>query len=149
MASFVSVLGKWYPRRERAVIQNAEPGKEIYDGLDRDALDMMREGGLLDENGNPKEYFGDSIYTNMDLLTVARQKGFKDVDEYLKFMGLSAKTMEDKSKVELTKVVTHKDNKRVPAVNPPSGGDNMAPGGKGGIKGGFELPDNAYVGMKK
>lgn len=136
MPSFISKGGVWEPAQERVVDPNAPKGKEIYEGPDRAALDMLKAEGVTQ--------LGTSFRLDPELQTRARQMGFKDVDEYLKVYGWDTKKAEEAYLAAKAVVVDHKDPRRKPSSVFPSGGDNTAPGAdpKSHRKGGFELPSD-------
>jgi hypothetical protein len=131
MPSWVSKGGVWEPALERVVDPNAAPGKEIYEGPDRAALEQLKEEGVT--------ALGNHFRLDPELQTRARQMGFKDVDEYLKTYGWDVKKADEDYQKKKTVVNHHKDEVRVPPPVLRSGGDDESRSGKG-RKGGFDVP---------
>ena len=131
MPSWISKGGVWEPALERVVDPNAAPGKEIYEGPDRAALEQLKEEGVTN--------LGTSFRLDPELQTRARQMGFKDVDQYLKVYGWDLKKAEEAYLLVKDKVIDHKDEARKAAKVFPSGGDDESRSGKG-RKGGFDTP---------
>ena len=93
MANFVSIEGKWFPRKERAVDMNKPEGEEIYDGDDRDALAILEE--------NDGELGKDFRLSNEELAIRANNVGCANIDEYLKkYHGYNS----EKKKAEFEKI---------------------------------------------
>ena len=131
MPSWISKGGVWEPAQERVVDPNAPKGQEIYEGLDRAALEQLKTEGVTS--------LGQSFRLDPELQTRARQMGFKDVDEYLKTYGWDAVKAEAAYNAAKKVVVDHKDEvRKAPAIFP-SGGDDESRSGKG-RKGGFDTP---------
>jgi hypothetical protein len=131
MPSFISKGGVWEPAQERVVDPNAPKGKEVYEGLDRAALDMLKNENV--------EHLGQDFRMDPELQTRARQMGFKSVDEYLKVNGYDKEKAEADYQAKKAVVNDHKDPKRKQAAIFPSGGDDESRSGKG-RKGGFDTP---------
>lgn len=133
MPNYVSVFGVWKPAHEKVYLPDEE---RIHDGEDREAR------RIIDENGGS---MGQHYKTNLDLITIARQRGFKDVDEYLTFLGYDPKKAQEKFDEELKKVRKHELPSRNKAADVGrSGGDDESGQGKH-IKGAFEAPPNVNV----
>jgi hypothetical protein len=131
MPSWISKGGVWEPAKERVVDPNAVPGKEVYEGLDRAALEQLKEEGVTN--------LGNHFRLDPELQTRARQMGFKDVDEYLKTYGWDVKKAEEDYLKKKEVVNHHKDMPKVKAAEFRSGGDDESRSGKG-RKGGFDVP---------
>jgi hypothetical protein len=131
MPSWVSKGGIWEPAQERVVDPNAPRGKEVYEGLDRAALEQLKEEGV--------NSLGQSFRLDPELQTRARQMGFKDVDEYLKTYGWDIKKAEEDYLKKKSQVNEHKEEVRRQAPVFRSGGDDESMQGKG-RKGGFDIP---------
>ena len=145
MPTFVSVSGEWSPGKERVALKNlsgkvktingqtVEPGDDyIYEGPDRAALYLLYEQG--------SEKLGQHFRTNMDMVNLVRQLGFKTMDEYLDFVGVKETDEEKKSKEALvSKVTRHELPKRIKEIEVMSGGTEQ---GTGTIirKGGWDRP---------
>lgn len=131
MPSFVSKGGVWEPALERVVDPNAEPGKEVYEGPDRTAQQM------LDANGGS---MGVRFDLDPQIVIISRQLGFKSVKEYLEAFGYDQKKADaayDKAK----KVVnTHKDAPRKPSARIAGGGQDTSGQGKH-REGGYGEPE--------
>jgi hypothetical protein len=120
MPNYNSIGGKWEPAKERVVLPNAEPGKEVYEGPDRAALEQMREQGV--------ESFGQDFMLDPDLQIRARSLGFKTVKEYLNVYGYDEKKSQEQFAKTRARVVDHKRPQPKPAVRIEGGGTNTAPG---------------------
>lgn len=100
MATFVSKDGVWYPGKERVSLKNisgkvltnpseagskffgeeVQPGDDfIYEGPDRAAMFLLFKEKV--------ETLGQDFRQNPDMIGIARQFGFKDVNAYAKAMG--------------------------------------------------------------
>lgn len=133
MPTWISKGGVWEPALERVVDPNAPKGQEVYEGLDRAALDQLKEEGVT--------ALGMHFRLDPELQTRARQMGFKDVDEYLKTYGWDVKKAEEDYLKKKAVVNDHKDPPRVPPPVLRSGGDDESRSGKG-RKGGFDIPSD-------
>jgi hypothetical protein len=136
MPTWISKMGVWEPANEYVVDPSKPKGKEIYEGPDRAALEQLKEEG--------RESLGSNI-PHTDMLVLARQLGFDTVDEYLDKMVPGAKQRSAEAYNKAKGIVeTHADPMKKKGVEPPSGGDNTAPGAsaKSHRKGGFELPSD-------
>lgn len=136
MPSFISKGGVWEPAKERVVNPNAPRGKEVYEGPDRAAVEMLKEENV--------EHLGMSFRLDPELQVRARQMGFKDVDEYLTTYGYDPKKAEADYLKKKDILVEHKDPRRVPQPIIHGGGENTAPGAdpKSHRRGGFgEKPE--------
>jgi len=128
MPQYVSVFGLWKPAHEKVYLPDEE---RFHDGEDREAR------RIIDENGGS---MGQHYKTNLDLITIAHQRGFKDVDEYLKFLGYDEKKAQVKFDEELSKVHKHEAPKRLePARIDRSGGDDTSGHGNH-MKGALDAP---------
>jgi hypothetical protein len=99
MPNFVSVLGKWLPRKEVVTLTNTF-GKTltsdlivgpsgshtvkvgevfIYSGPNREAVKMLKADGV--------DFLGRDFRTDPEFLQAVRNMGFQSVKEYLKWMG--------------------------------------------------------------
>ena len=133
MPTWISKGGVWEPAPEYAVDPKAPKGKEIYEGPDREAQKELQEQG--------DEHLGTNL-PHPDMLTLARQLGFKTVDEYLETMVPGAKKRSEEAYSKAKGVVeTHENPPKKKGINPPSGGDDESRSGKG-RKGGFDLPSD-------
>jgi hypothetical protein len=131
MPSWISKGGVWEPALERVVDPNAPKGKEIYEGLDRAALEQLKEEGVT--------ALGNHFRLDPELQTRARQMGFKDVDEYLKTYGWDVKKADEDYQKKKVVVNDHKEEQKIQPKVFPSGGDDESRSGKG-RKGGFDVP---------
>ena len=138
MASYVSLEGVWYPAKEHAVLEHLSGTKnEIYDGPDRSAeLELAKAYGV-DETGKPKVItFGMNFRENPDFIDFVRQRGFKDAEEYLKFIGYDAKAAKEVFDRQAAVIIKHKLPERKPEPIVEGGGISTAPGNET-IVGGF------------
>jgi hypothetical protein len=135
MPSWISNLGIWKPANEYAVNPNAERGKEVYSGVDRAATEQLIQDKV--------DHLGQSYKMNPDLIRMARELNFKDVDEYLLTMhGVDVNKLSKDAEEKIKNIVVdHKDPARKPASTFRSGGDDESMSGKG-RKGGFETPND-------
>lgn len=96
---FVSVLGKWLPRKETVTLTNTygrtltsdmivgPDGKHtvkegevfIYNGPNREAVKMLKADGV--------DFLGKDFRRDTEFLQAIRNMGFNNVKEYLKWMG--------------------------------------------------------------
>lgn len=134
MPRFVSDGGVWTPAMERAVIEKTNPvtgekEPEIYVGQDREALKLLEEAG--------EETLGQHFSMNPDMFALARQMGYKDVNEYVKAIGFNetqAKELAAKKKAEIN---THALPDKKPELKIIDGGGQDRSGNGNGIVGGF------------
>lgn len=128
MPHFVSVFGDWKAGKEKVYLPDEE---RIYEGKDRAALQVLEEnGGSL----------GSHFKSSMDLVMRAKNLGFENVDEYLKFAGYDEKKAQERFDKELNVVHKHELPKRInPAKIERSGGDDTSGNGNH-LKGEFKAP---------
>jgi hypothetical protein len=105
MPSFVSVDGKHYAAKEKAV--DIRTG-EIYEGPDREAVKFIAQelGVSIQDVINGNLYIGMDAADDPEMTEVAKKHGFNNVAEYMKAKRPSAKELEQ-IKVNQSKVVTH------------------------------------------
>lgn len=131
MGNWNSRGGVWKPAHERAVLPDAPPGEEIYEGPDRDATIMLKAAGV--------DHLGQPARLDPEMVMRARQLGFNSVDEYLSMYNYDEKKAEEGWKRDEERTVTHKKDPAKPPVRVPSGGDDTTGGGQS-MKGGFGDP---------
>lgn len=148
MAQYISKMGVWEPVNEYAVNPKAQKGKEVYEGPDRDALEQMKEAGLIDKDGNVTGSFGQHYSTDPELVIRSRQLGFKTVNEYLHSMNVDIKKLE--SDYESKKLIQneHRDPERNSPTRFSGGGTDTSLNGRDRY-GDFKHPDDAPVGYTK
>jgi len=118
MPNFVSEFGVWKAATERVVDPDAPVGKEIYEGPDRAAMQMLKENG---------DTIGQHFKTNMDFVMRVKQLGFASIDDYLKFIGHDEKKQQAKFDELLKRVNKHELPERHSAVRiDVSGGDDTS-----------------------
>jgi hypothetical protein len=115
MPSFVSIDGKCYAAKEKAV--DIRTG-EIYEGPDREAIKFIaQENGIsIEEAIKTNAFIGMSASEDPEMFEVAKKHGFNSVEEYLKAKKPSAKD-EKVIKAAREKVVTHQPDKPKPGVD--------------------------------
>lgn len=140
MPTFVS-NGKWFPAKERVVDPNAEPGHEVYEGLDRAAVYDLKAQGV--------EFLGQDIKLNTELIIRAKQMGFKDINEYLAANGFD----EAKAKADFDKkmaiVNTHKNPEPKQASKFQGGGFDTSMQGRDAYGGFGSTPSVEEITSKK
>lgn len=130
--------------------QKIEPGANyVYEGPDRAALFQWWE-----ENGRPDSKtmkqldgdvtFGEDFRTNNEFMEqyakFRNMFGFKDVDEYLKYIGYDKEKSHARFLEKASIVAKHDLPGRVPEVKKIGGGDDKANPGKNLKYGGFGEP---------
>lgn len=134
MPNYVSVEGVWKPGKEYVVDPNAEKGKEIYDGLDRQAqLEIQKNGGQM----------GQHFRLNTEFVMRVKQLGFSSIDEYLKFVGYDEDAAKKKADHLMGIVHDHKPEPRKPATKFEGGGKDMTGNKKNDRFGDFGEPKDA------
>lgn len=152
MPRYVSILGKFYPAKERVVLKNTskevfinpsaeyskyageevQPGQEfIYEGPDRKAMTKLYKEGL--------EFFGSDFRKSPEFLQMLRELNFKDEKEYFKFMGIDVDKELETANAKADKVTGHELPARVSAIEKMGGGMDTSGGGNDRL-GGFGLP---------
>ena len=144
MSRFVSDAGVWHAGKERVGLVNRskesievdgkiiQPGDPyIYEGPDRAALFALWEA--------KENTFGEDFRRNPDFLQMIRTRGFKTVNEYLKFVGYDEKVAKERFDKEAAKVSKHELPEAVKRVEKMGGGIDTAGGGLDKT-GGFDLP---------
>jgi len=146
MPSYVSVEGIFYPAKEKVSLKNitdkpkeidgkiVEPGEPyIYEGADRAALFEMYKAGV-------SEFGGDFRYDS-EFLNRIRNLGFKNVKEYLSYVGHDEVTAKEKAEKRAAKVNKHELPAKVKEISQLGGGIDTT--GQGQDKyGGFGEPKN-------
>lgn len=132
-------------------------GAYVYEGPDRAAMYQWWE-----ENGKPTAEqikamdqtnitFGDDFRANSEFMEqyskFRNMFGFKDVDEYLKYLGYDEKKAHEKFLKNASIVNVHDLPDRVPEIKKLGGGDDRANPGKNIKFGGFGDPEE-LVGAK-
>jgi hypothetical protein len=138
MAHFVSDGGVLHPAKEHVVLPHLSgTDKEIYDGPDRAAMEMLAEAYGVDENGYPlKTTFGMPFLEDPLMIDLARQLGYKDVMEYAKSRGYDPEHAKKIFEARAAVVEKYKESKRAPEPIKIGGGGSTAPGNEP-IIGGF------------
>ena len=127
MPTFISHEGEWSPGKEKVALVNrskeareingvlVQPGEPfIYEGPDRAALFELYSQGVAT--------LGQSFRKSPDMLDVVRKFNFKDMDDYLAFIGYD-KAKADKEFTEKAALVSkHELPKRVKEIEVMSGG---------------------------
>ena len=130
MPTFVSKGGEWYPAKEHAVLPHLSgTSKEIYDGPDRAALLLLwQESGKPEDAKRCLTHLGANFKSDPDFVNRVRQMGFKDVTEYLSFIGFDEKVANDEAENNLVRVKSHEVLKRAKAVEMDGGGVEFGTG---------------------
>lgn len=126
MPRYISKLGVWEPAKERVVLPNAEPGKEIYEGEDRAALWEMQKAGHIDEKGNKIGNFGVYFKNDPEFFQMVRSRGYNSIDEYLKAMGFDEEKVKAQYDDHKKAVTRHEAPKRKKGTKFVGGGENRA-----------------------
>lgn len=149
MGEFVSVLGKWSPKRESAMMKNtfgktiesqfitandgshvAKEGENfLYNGPDREAVKMLREQGV--------EYFGKDFRNDTEFIQATRNLGFNSVDDYLKHIGFNEKEYIEKQEKLAGSVVSHETPEQIDEVLELAGGRDFTGNKANNAIGGF------------
>ena len=153
MPRFVSVLGKFFPAKERATLFNSKdeeiknpsapysryheetvPSKSpyIYEGPDRAAMfQLWKEGNL--------EYLGEDFRKSPEFLKLLRDFNFKSSKSYFDYIGYNIKLAEEKAMELAEKVTGHELPNKVEEIKKLGGGSDTS--GQGNIRyGGFGQP---------
>ncbi len=163
MASWITdEKGKWHPAKEKVALTNLsgkvltfkkkdKDGKEfvesvnpgepyIYEGPCREALFQLWE---IDKTGGTTT-IGEDFRTNTEFLeSYAKARnafGFKDVNEYLGYLGFDEKKVKEDFEAKASKVSKHELPNRIAEIKRIGGGDNRANPGKDIRYGGFGEP---------
>lgn len=119
MPEFVSILGRQFPKHERLGLTNKsdkviineysndgkpiQPGEDfIYDGPDREAMRIIKQ-----EGGKDATFLGEDFRDDPEFLQSCRNRGFNDVDEYLKNIGFDEKNSVEEGNKLIEKQVSH------------------------------------------
>lgn len=134
MPSYVSVDGIWYAAKEKVSLRNitdkpkeiegkiVEPGEPyIYDGPDRAALFEMWKAGVSE--------FGNDFRYEPDFMNRVRQLGFKNVKEYLQYVGYDEVKSKEAAEKKAAKVEKHELPAKVKAIQQLGGGVDTSGGG--------------------
>lgn len=115
MPSFISIEGKCYAAKEKAV--DIRTG-EIYNGPDREAIKFIaQENGIsIEEAIKTNAFIGMDASEDPEMFEVAKKHGFNSVEDYLKAKQPSAKVQEEIKK-NRSKVVTHQPEPKKPGVD--------------------------------
>lgn len=118
MPTFISKEGKWFPAKERVVMPDAEPGKEVYEGPDRAAMFDLKAQGV--------EHYGNDFRLDPDVIMRAKQLGFKDIKEYLAAYGYDKVKADADFEKKSAVVNTHKNPTPKAASKFAGGGFDMS-----------------------
>ena len=129
MPTYISVEGKWKPAQEHVVLPHLSgTDKEVYDGPDRAAEFALFEA--------KEKEFGIDFRLDSDFLQRVKQLGFKDLNDYLDFIGYDSEKAKKTAEANLAKVNMHTPPERHEAVEPLGGGKDFTGQGNDVI-GGF------------
>ena len=149
MSTFVSKDGVWYPGKERVSLKNisgkvltnpsekgskyfgeeVQPGDDfIYEGPDRAAMFLLFKEKV--------ETLGQDFRQNPDMIGIARQFGFKDVNAYAKAMGYDKAKVEEEFLKKASVIAKHDLPAKAKEVLIMGGGQDSSGGGVD-IIGGF------------
>lgn len=144
--------GLWHPAKERVALKNNSdksivnpsatwsnffgqmvgPGEPyIYEGPDRAAMFELFDQKV--------ENLGHSFFTDPDLITRARQLGYKDVEEYALVMGYDEKKAKERFAKAGAVITKHELPKKVEAIKILGGGIDKSGQGQD-VYGGFDDP---------
>ena len=127
MPTYVSHKGEWHPAKEKVGLinrsgkvktvngQTVQPGEPfIYEGPDRAALFELYNQGV--------EKLGQNFKRSPEILDIVRKFNFKDIDDYLQFIGYD-EAKADKDFEEKAQLISkHELPKRVKEIDVMSGG---------------------------
>ena len=131
MPKWISRSGKWYPQNEKVGLINKQGEPYIYDGADRAALFVLWQDKV--------ETLGMDFKIDPELLMRVKQLGFKDMAEYLAYIGYDEKKVEEQFKKNASVVNMHELPAKIQAIEKMGGGVDTS--GQGGdILGGFGKP---------
>jgi len=148
MPQFISVGGKWRPKKEQVSIKNTfgktlkskyiigPDGKHsceegqifIYTGPDREAIKMLKEENV--------EYFGRDFKNDPEFLQATRNMGFNSPEEYLTHIGFDEEKETEKQAKEAEIINKHELPKEAEEVAYLAGGKDTS-GNKNDFIGGF------------
>ena len=132
MSRFISKDGVWHPAKEKVALVNRKTGEPfIYEGADRAALFELFQQKV--------ETLGTDFRYDADLLNRIRQLGFKDIEEYLKFIGYDSEKVEAHFKKNASIINKHELPEKVAAIEKMGGGVDTSGQGND-IPGGFGKP---------
>lgn len=131
MPKWLSKGGTWFPRKERVALKKPDGTPYIYEGADRAALFELWDQKV--------ENLGMDFRYDPELLNRVRQLGFKDMEEYLKYIGYDEKKVEEHFKKHASIINKHELPEKIKAIETMGGGTDTS--GQGGdIPGGFGKP---------
>ena len=140
MPTYISKEGTWYPAKEKVSlvdhkgVDGRQPGEPyIYEGPDRGALFELWKAGV--------DKFGMDFRFDSDFINRVRQLGFKNVDEYLKFVGYDEKKAQESADKKATIVTHHEIEKKVKAIKELGGGQDTSGQGRDAYGGFGKAPD--------
>lgn len=149
MASFVSKDGVWYPGKERVSLKNisgkvltnpssegskfhgevVQPGDDfIYEGPDRAAMFHLFKEKV--------DTLGQDFHSNPDMIHMARQFGYKDVNAYAKAVGYDKEKVEADFQAKASVIAKHELPKRAKETMIMGGGQDSS-GSGADVIGGF------------
>lgn len=121
MPSWISRLGKWVPKHEHVVLPQFQgTDKEVYDGPDRAALEVLKEQGV--------ENLGEDFRDNAEMIEVATKFNCDTPEEYARKRGWKPEADSKRIEEESKKVNTHSAPKKQKGVFP-EGGSPLQKGG--------------------
>lgn len=131
MPKFISKEGVWYPQKERVALKNlskkirivdgkeVKPGEDyIYEGPDRAALFELFKLKV--------DTLGQDFRKDTEFLQAVRNMGFKDTEDYLKFIGYDHERVEKEFKEKAVVVTKHELPEKVAAIETLGGGVDTA-----------------------
>jgi len=149
MSNFVSLSGKWYPKKESAMMKNTfgrtiesefvtandgghvvkEGENFLYNGPDREAVKMLKEIG--------EDHLGHDFRTEPEFLQAVRNMGFNNPEEYLKSVGYDEETDLKKQRALLSIVNAHELPKETEEIIMMAGGRDYSGNKENDTVGGF------------
>lgn len=138
MPNFVSDGGVWHPAKEHTVLPHLSgTDKEVYDGPDRGAMELLAETYGVDDEGYPKQTtLGMPFKDDPDLINRSRQMGYVNVNAYAKAMGYDPVKAKADFEKRASVIVKHTEPARHDEPIVQGGGISTAPGNET-IVGGF------------
>jgi hypothetical protein len=132
MSRFISKDGVWHPANEKVALTNHKTGEPyIYEGPDRAALYELFQQKV--------ENLGNDFRFDSELINRIRQLGYKDIDEYLQFIGYDSSKVELEFKKNASKINKHELPERIASIEKMGGGTDTSGQGND-IPGGFGKP---------
>ena len=131
MPKWVSKGGTWYPQNEKVGLKDKKGEPYIYEGPDRAALFVLWQDKV--------ETLGQDFKFDPELLMRVKQLGFKDMNEYLVYIGYDEAKVEEIFKKNASVVNKHELPDKIKGIEALGGGVDTSGQGND-IPGGFGKP---------